>query len=633
MQCKIQQNSSNFHEDIEKEELLYLMENFDLKSNELFYMEEVELLFAPKIKSLNNFKIFKNLKVLSIIFPMISQEEEIQIKNNNKSTNINFTSFSLNGIEHVSHSLITLRLVNCNLKEIEKNFTKLKYLENLSLAENQISEIRNLHNCTNLKKLFLYSNNISKIEYLQDCLLLEEIDLSDNQISKIENLDALKNLKILNISANNIENLSNINNIKYITNLSELRFNDENFWPNPVCLNFEVYFQYVMKLKPDLLILDFFNLKQKNFENKTIKEVKNSSISFDYEKFILNSHEIDENLISYTNSQFKEITFIRENLNNIHNAYDKKLEKLEKSLWENNYPLFDTLDLKIEKILNLEMEYYMDNMKKSIISSNEKIENLKSEIKNKENIIFEYLKTLNDIHLYNSGSNRKFLVLQTEYIYEFFKKFFPPFYFESISAVPFIIMKYICNSNNSHYTTNIEQNEFESYVDFCNYEIIIIKDYNLEKIMNIITEIAENKYSSFNYERIKFFRLKEISEKLKLKQERIFSAIFLNKELCVKYIMYFFDMIGASSILSLHEDKMQKKDEEDQIHLDQENHCELNKYFSANIKDTELIEIHNLIEESQSLDVQIKKNEKYLEDMMTDSNEAFDELISMLNYN
>lgn len=626
MQCKIQNNSNSLYEtDYEKEELSYLMKNFDLKSNELFYKEEIELLFTFKIKSLYNFKSFKNLKVLSIISPILNQDEEIKnIKNKSNNytdndidnpININISNFSVNGIQHISHSLKTLRLVNCNLKEIDKNFTKLKFLENLSLAENKISEIRNLNYCINLKKLYLYSNEISKIEYLQDCLLLEEIDLSDNQIPKIENLDALNNLRVLNISANKIENLININNIKYITNLRELRFNDENFWPDIICENFECYFEYVLKLKPELLILDFFNL---NHGNKKTTHKNKSKFYFDYENFSLNSQEIQEKIISYKNLRNKEISFIKENLNQINLLNDRKSENFDTKIWRNDDSIFYTIDLKIEKILNLEMEYYMGNMVKSIVRSNKNIENLKNEIKIKQNILFEYINILNEILLYIRENNLSFMILQTEYIYEFFKKFFPLYYFESITAVPLIIMKYIENS---------DQYEFESYVDFCNYDMIIIEDYKIEKIINIIGQITVNKSSSLNYDKIKFFKLKELAEKLNLKQEKIFAAIFLNKEEGVKYIIYFFDMIEASSILLQDGEKK----EEDQMFLVKENEYQLNKYLSSNIKDADQIEIDYLIEQANSLDEQIKQNEILFENLMSDNNESFDELIALVN--
>jgi Leucine-rich repeat (LRR) protein len=50
----------------------------------------------------------------------------------------------LRGLDSLSYTLETLRIVNCNLETIDKQITKLRRLQVLSLSENKIKEIKNL---------------------------------------------------------------------------------------------------------------------------------------------------------------------------------------------------------------------------------------------------------------------------------------------------------------------------------------------------------------------------------------------------------------------------------------------------------------------------------------------------------
>jgi len=86
-------------------------------------IEEIEFAFV-KLTRLKNICVFTNLKELTII---------------------NCPLNSLNGIENISNSLETLFVIGCELNSIEKSITKLKNLKVLSLGENKIKEIRNLH--------------------------------------------------------------------------------------------------------------------------------------------------------------------------------------------------------------------------------------------------------------------------------------------------------------------------------------------------------------------------------------------------------------------------------------------------------------------------------------------------------
>lgn len=85
-------------------------------------MIEIEITFT-KIKTLSNFHIFLFLKELSLV---------------------NCQIIDLRGLDSLGSTLETLRIVSCNIESIDKQITKLRRLKVLSLAENNIKEIKNL---------------------------------------------------------------------------------------------------------------------------------------------------------------------------------------------------------------------------------------------------------------------------------------------------------------------------------------------------------------------------------------------------------------------------------------------------------------------------------------------------------
>jgi Leucine-rich repeat (LRR) protein len=64
---------------------------------------------------------------------------------------------------------------------------QMQQLEVLSLAVNQISTLRDVQNCYNLKELYMRKNNINnmnEIRYLQDLSKLKIISLGENPIAE-----------------------------------------------------------------------------------------------------------------------------------------------------------------------------------------------------------------------------------------------------------------------------------------------------------------------------------------------------------------------------------------------------------------------------------------------------------------
>lgn len=152
---------------------------------------------------------------------------------------------SLSGIETISHSLESLRIIGCNLTQIDPLVSKLTNLRELFLAKNSITSISNLEGCSRLTKLWLYSNSITKIENLENNSYLQDIWLQDNKIKMIENLENLVNLQELHLSENPLTSFNSISHISRLNIIHTLSFGGLDFEPAPVC-KLEGYKSYVV---------------------------------------------------------------------------------------------------------------------------------------------------------------------------------------------------------------------------------------------------------------------------------------------------------------------------------------------------------------------------------------------------
>lgn len=130
-------------------------------------------------------------------------------------------------------------------------------LEELSLHQEDIEKIEHLQNwCRDLKILLLQSNLIAKIENLNKLKKLEYLNLALNNIEVIENLDGLESLKKLDLTLNFIGNLTSVENLRHNYNLEELILTG-NF-----CYNYDGYRDFVINALPQLTNLDGTEIKR-----------------------------------------------------------------------------------------------------------------------------------------------------------------------------------------------------------------------------------------------------------------------------------------------------------------------------------------------------------------------------------
>lgn len=99
-------------------------------------------------------------------------------------------------------------------------------------------------------------NLIGKIENLSKLKKLEYLNLALNNIERIENLDGLESLKKLDLTLNFIGELTSVNSLKDNYLLEELILTG-----NPCC-DYQGYREYVIAVLPQLKTLDGAEIKR-----------------------------------------------------------------------------------------------------------------------------------------------------------------------------------------------------------------------------------------------------------------------------------------------------------------------------------------------------------------------------------
>lgn len=127
----------------------------------------------------------------------------------------------------------------------------MKSLTKLSLSQNYIEQIENLHDLIHLRELDLSFNKIGRIENLDKLVNLEILSFFDNRIMVLENMDTLTNLTIFSIGRNFIEDKENI---IYLRRFKELK--SVNLAGNP-CAEHEDFRTYVAVMLPHVSYYEY----------------------------------------------------------------------------------------------------------------------------------------------------------------------------------------------------------------------------------------------------------------------------------------------------------------------------------------------------------------------------------------
>ncbi|XP_048796285.1 dynein axonemal assembly factor 11 isoform X2 [Lagopus muta] len=136
-------------------------------------------------------------------------------------------------------------------RRAEHNNCEIFSLEEISLHQQEIEKLEYLDKwCRDLKILYLQNNLIPKIENVGRLKKLEYLNVALNNIERIENLEGCEELKKLDLTANFIGELSSVKTLKYNIHLKEL------FLVGNPCTEFEGYRQFVVATLHQLKYLD-----------------------------------------------------------------------------------------------------------------------------------------------------------------------------------------------------------------------------------------------------------------------------------------------------------------------------------------------------------------------------------------
>ncbi|XP_061653895.1 dynein axonemal assembly factor 11 isoform X3 [Phyllopteryx taeniolatus] len=132
-------------------------------------------------------------------------------------------------------------------RRAEHNECEIFSLEEVSLHQQDIERIEHIERwCRDLKILYLQNNLIPRIENVGRLKKLEYLNLALNNILVIENLEGCENLQKLDLTVNFVGRLSSVETLKQNIHLSQL------FLVGNPCTLFEGYRKYVVATLPQL---------------------------------------------------------------------------------------------------------------------------------------------------------------------------------------------------------------------------------------------------------------------------------------------------------------------------------------------------------------------------------------------
>ncbi|RMX37350.1 hypothetical protein pdam_00015456, partial [Pocillopora damicornis] len=136
-------------------------------------------------------------------------------------------------------------------KRAEHNNCEIFSLEEISLHQQEIERIELLDKlCRDLKILYLQSNLIPKIENVSRLKKLEYLNLALNNVTRVENLEGCESLQKLDLTVNFIGELTSVESLRGNYHFRELYLTG-----NP-CTEYEGYREYVIATLDSLKWLD-----------------------------------------------------------------------------------------------------------------------------------------------------------------------------------------------------------------------------------------------------------------------------------------------------------------------------------------------------------------------------------------
>mmetsp|Transcript_34109 Transcript_34109/g.96662 ORF Transcript_34109/g.96662 Transcript_34109/m.96662 type:complete len:1474 (-) Transcript_34109:585-5006(-) len=123
-----------------------------------------------------------------------------------------------NGDDSWWHNVEELVVEHQRVRRIQ-NLENLTRLRRASFADNELTRLEGLDQCTALEELSVEDNRIMAIDGLSRCTALKKLELGKNKIGRLENLGALTALTQLSVEDNDIESLMGIAGLQCLMEL------------------------------------------------------------------------------------------------------------------------------------------------------------------------------------------------------------------------------------------------------------------------------------------------------------------------------------------------------------------------------------------------------------------------------
>lgn len=211
-------------------------------------------------------------------------------------------------------------------KRAEHNNCEIFSLEEISLHQQEIERIELLDKlCRDLKIVYLQSNLIPKIENVSRLKKLEYLNLALNNITRIENLEGCESLQKLDLTVNFVGELTSVESLRGNYHFKELYLTG-----NP-CTEYEGYREYVIATLDHLQWLDGKEIEKSEriLAKQDYENIRNRIISqeTEYNK----KREKEKQEATKANADDKETKNLSENNQD---KTEKEEEEDEKRFWQ-----------------------------------------------------------------------------------------------------------------------------------------------------------------------------------------------------------------------------------------------------------------------------------------------------------
>lgn len=215
--------------------------DLDLEKVATLKIENVEIKQVPELKY---FTSLQNLEISSSTISDISSLsnlvnlKDLDLSNNKimdisalkNCTSLDTIDLSGNQITDISPiygltDVVKVNISNNSISNVSTSITQLKYLTDLNLSRNRISDNSVFSGMSQLKTLYLNSNKIVDVKPLTGMDKLEEYTMEDNAISKVTTLGDVPVLKKLNLENNNLTEINFVSKYPWLDELN-INYND-----------------------------------------------------------------------------------------------------------------------------------------------------------------------------------------------------------------------------------------------------------------------------------------------------------------------------------------------------------------------------------------------------------------------